>query len=146
MSSFVRRVATSGLAAGTAAALTASIAARREGSSYPSALNATSHIVWGEQAARRSEWSMQYTAVGALLHYGSAVFWAGLHELLPGPAPVRALATAATAYAVDYHVVPARLTPGWEKRMSDRALGAVYAAFALGLLLASCASPDQDGA
>jgi len=145
MSSFVQRAATSGLVAGTAAAITASIAARREGSPYPSALNATSHIAWGDEAARQDAWTAKYTGLGALLHFGSSVFWAALYELLPGPAPVRALTTAATAYAVDYHVVPSRLTPGWEKRMSDRGLGAVYVALALGLLLGSTLKTFQPG-
>ena len=137
MSSFVQRTLVSGLVAGTTAALAASLAARRQGSSYPSALNATSHIAWGGEAARQDAWTAKYTGLGAFLHFGSAVFWAALYEVLPGPAPVRAVATAATAYAVDYHVVPPRLTPGWEKRMSGGALGAVYVALALGLLLGS---------
>jgi hypothetical protein len=39
-------------------------------------------------------------------------------------------ATATLAYAVDYHVVPKRLTPGFEAHLSGRSMFYVYAAFA----------------
>ena len=39
------------------------------------------------------------------------------------------------AYVVDYHVVPRRLTPGFELRVPRRALAAVYGALAVGLAL-----------
>ncbi len=78
----------------------------------------------------------------------AAMFWAALYSLLHGhradaKTPLRAVAggvaTSAVAYAVDYHVVPSRLTPGWEHRMAPRSLAATYgslaAGFALGALL-----------
>ena len=143
MSTFLRGVLVSGTVAGTAAAIAVSLAGRREAGALAAPLNATSHIVWGNEAAQRDEWSAKYTGIGAALHYASAVFWAALYELLPGPAPARALATAATAYIVDYHVVPRRLTPGWEKRISGRALAATYGALAVGLLLSSLIEPRR---
>jgi hypothetical protein len=42
---------------------------------------------------------------------------------------------AAAAYVTDYHVVPKRLTPGWELRISPRSLLATYAVLALALPL-----------
>jgi hypothetical protein len=39
----------------------------------------------------------------------------------------------ALAYLTDYHVVPKRLTPGFELRLPGGALAAAYAALALGL-------------
>lgn len=133
MSSFLGRVVLSGAFAGTAAAIAVSLAGRRETGSYPAPLNATSHIVWGDSAARHDELSAKYTGTGTLLHYGAALFWAALHEALPGRAPARAAITALTAYVVDYHVVPRRLTPGFELRVSPGALAMVYGALALGL-------------
>lgn len=40
---------------------------------------------------------------------------------------------AALAYLVDYHLVPKRLTPGWEERVSDRSLAAIFGAMAVSL-------------
>jgi hypothetical protein len=135
--SFLARVLVSGTLAGVAAAVAAAVAGRRQAGSYAAPLNATSHIVWGDRAARRDAVSAKYTGIGAALHYGAALFWAALYELLPGRAPVRAAAVAASAYVVDYHVVPRRLTPGFEMRVSPAALAAVYGALALGLWASS---------
>lgn len=137
MSAFAHRVVVSGVLAGTTAAIAASLAGRWQSRSYAAPLNATSHIVWGDEAARHDEASAKYTGTGALLHYGAALFWAALHEAMPGPAALRAAATAATAYVVDYHVVPRRLTPGFEMRVSPGALAAVYGALAIGFLTGS---------
>jgi hypothetical protein len=43
---------------------------------------------------------------------------------------------------VDYHVVPRRLTPGFEMRVSKSALALVYAALALGLWASSSLRRD----
>lgn len=143
MGTFVERVLTCGAFAGTAAALAASFAGRRETGSYAAPLNATSHIVWGDAAALRDDVTSQYTATGAALHFGASFFWAVLHELLPGHAAVRAPLTALTAYVVDYHVVPRRLTPGFELRISPSALAGVYAALAAGLFAGSLVSEPR---
>jgi hypothetical protein len=37
------------------------------------------------------------------------------------------------AYVTDYYVVPDRLTPGFEKRLSNKSLTAIYCALAVGL-------------
>ncbi len=51
------------------------------------------------------------------------------------------------AYVTDYKLVPARLTPGFEKRLSNRSLLGIYAALALGLglggLLSEAPQPPQ---
>ena len=140
--SFLARVLISGALAGTAAGIAVSLAGRREAGAYSAPLNATSHIVWGDAAARRNEISAKYTGTGTLLHYGAALFWAALYELLPGRAPLRAAITTATAYVVDYHVVPRRLTPGFEMRVSKGALALVYGALALGLWAGSSLRRD----
>ncbi|RYG47479.1 hypothetical protein EON79_07220 [bacterium] len=127
-------------AAATTAAITAM--AKRETGKSAAGLNSVSHIVWGDEAAEQNEVSAQYTLVGAALNAGATVGWALVQEVLLGEwarrgNPVRALvagtATSAFAYVVDYHVVPPRLTPGVEKRLSKPARAAMYAVLALSL-------------
>jgi hypothetical protein len=40
---------------------------------------------------------------------------------------------AAAAYIIDYHLIPKRFTPGFEKRVSGKSLTAIFAALAVGL-------------
>jgi hypothetical protein len=51
--------------------------------------------------------------------------------------PAAAIAGAATAYAIDYHLVPERLKPGIEKRMGPAGLFLAYAAMAATFALSS---------
>lgn len=142
-SQFVKDAAVSGALAATALALAAAFAGRRSTGSYAAAANATSHIVWGTKALRRNAVTWKYTGTGLLANLGGALFWSILYEALRARrrprTPSRALAdgaaVAATAYLVDYHVVPQRFTPGFEHRLPGRALPGLYAAFALGLAL-----------
>ncbi len=48
---------------------------------------------------------------------------------------IAGVATAGIAYVVDFYVVPKRLTPGFEKRLSNRSLLGIYAALAAGLMI-----------
>lgn len=137
------RALVSGTIAATTTALAAAYAGRRETGSYAAPLNATSHILWGDGAALRNRPTLKYTATGVLLTHGAALFWATLYEKIFGRsasatrAPAMALAGAALvsagAYLTDYHLMPKRLTPGYEKRVSGRALTGIFAALALGL-------------
>ena len=144
MTSYVERTVTSGVLGAAAAGVAAAVAGRRQTGSYAAPLNATSHIVWGNDAARRSGVSAKHTGVGVLLHLGASLFWSAIYHALPGPSAVRAPAVAGLAYVVDYHVVPQRLTPGFEMRISTGALAAVYAALALGFLCSARATGDTD--
>jgi hypothetical protein len=136
------RALVSGTLAAAAVTLVASVASRRATGSAASALNATSHFLWGDRAARRHSYSIKYTGVGFAANYGASVFWALLYEALgsgrrrsAGRALCDGALTSAVAYVVDYHVVPRRLTPGFELRIPGRALAAVYGALAVGLAL-----------
>ncbi|MCC8405264.1 hypothetical protein LJ655_25920 [Paraburkholderia sp. MMS20-SJTN17] len=63
-----------------------------------------------------------------------------LVERIAGAGPQRrpaAAATAMTAYVVDYKVVPARLTPGFEAHLSQRSRRALYVALGYGLVAAA---------
>ena len=113
-----------------------------ENGSPAAPVNAISHIVWGETAALRDGVSAKYTASGAVLNSAAMLPWAALHHLLfqphtrrarPAEALARGAVTASIAYVVDYYVVPSRLTPGFEKRLSNVSLFAIYAALACAL-------------
>jgi hypothetical protein len=60
----LRGALVSGTLAAAAVTLAASFAARRATGSAASALNATSHFLWGERAARKEGYSLKYTATG----------------------------------------------------------------------------------
>ena len=130
----------SGTLAAAAVTLVASWASRRATGSYASALNATSHFLWGDRARMRNAYSMKYTGVGFAANYGASIFWALLYEVLGKKRSARralrdGAITSAIAYVVDYHLVPKRLTPGFELRLPNRALAGIYAALAVGLAL-----------
>jgi hypothetical protein len=134
------------LTAGTTAATTAAIAASGaiELRNAAAPLNAVSHILWGDGAARQNDTSARYTALGTAINAAAMASWCVLHHVVFRPdrrraglaqSLARGAATAAAAYVVDYYVVPRRLTPGFEKRLSGRSIFAVYAALALGLVV-----------
>ena len=136
----IRSALVSGTLAAVAVTLVASFAARRATGSAAAALNATSHFLWGDRAGREDAYSLKYTATGFAANYGASVFWALFYEALGRGKPrsrPRALLdgvmVSAAAYVTDYHLVPKRLTPGFELRIPRTALALVYAALALGL-------------
>ena len=104
-------------------------------------VNAISHIAWGEDAFDESEPSLKYTATGLALNTAATISWAAVFEILWRRTGRRDAATAlacgaavsSLAYAVDYHVVPPRLTPGFETHLSGKSLSVVYAVLALSL-------------
>lgn len=119
---------------------------RAENGTPWASVNAPSHWVWGNPALREDERSLRYTALGLVIHHASAGFWGMLHEKLlcsDGAAKVdaRLLATAAlttsVAAWVDLRLVPHRLTPGFQRRLSPFSLLAVYALFGVGLAAGS---------
>jgi RsiW-degrading membrane proteinase PrsW (M82 family) len=133
-----------GVAAGVTTGLSVAIAGRQEAGSAVAPINATSHIAWGDRAGRVEAVDARHTLVGAALNVGACVFWATFFERWFGRAASRGevgkamlggAAVAATAYVTDYHVVPKRVTPGWELRISPRAIAATYVVFALTLPL-----------
>lgn len=140
------------LAAGGAAGLLSAAAlawrGRRDAHSAVAPLNATSHIVWGEEALHADRPTLRHTLTGSLLHAGSALMWGLLfdrllHRLRPprqAPAVVRsAVEATAAAAVVDLLLLPRRLTPGFERRLSGRSLALVYAALAAGMVAGTMA-------
>jgi hypothetical protein len=134
------------LVTGTVAAVgtTLAIAAcgRVENRNAKAPINAISHIAWGDQAARRNAASWKYTGTGLGLNALAVGSWAVLYEMMFGAKTNRGNATAslaggaavsALAYVVDYYVVPKRLTPGFELRLSNKSLFSIYATLAASL-------------
>ena len=138
------RAAASGTLASVLSAAALVYGGRADTGSPWAALNAPSHWFWGREALRRDGASWRHTAIGALTHHASSVFWAVGYEWLrarqkrPHAAGAIASAAAVTALAavVDLKVVPERLTPGFERRLSRRNLAWTYVSFGAGLALA----------
>jgi hypothetical protein len=134
----MRRALLSGSVASVACTLVASVLARSRTRSLASASNATSHWIWGEPAKWRRRPDMRHTAVGYAIHHASAIFWAVIYERWRAarntpPPLVAAGAISTLAYVVDYHVVPPRLTPGFDRHLTKRGMLLAYGAFAAGL-------------
>ena len=107
-------------------------------------INAISHVVWGDRDSPRAELSWHDTAVGLAVNQAACSFWAWLHlALLPrGQRSLTRVVTQAgaislLAYVTDYHVVPRRFTPGFEKVLPRTAFLPIYAAIAAGLAVGS---------
>ena len=140
----LRSATRSGAIAAGATAACVAVAGARDSGNAVAPLNATSHIAWGETAADVEHIDAKHTLTGIALHAGACVFWATFYEKWFGRAADRGevgtallggAAVAVAAYVTDYHVVPQRLTPGWEARISNRSLAAVYTVLALSLPL-----------
>lgn len=110
---------------------------RARGESVAAPVNAESHVFWGDEASRHDDLSMRYTAVGAATHVGACLWWGGIYEAAMGD-PLHssddadwrgAAATALGAYVLDYHLLPRRFTPGFEKRYSAGDMLAFFATF-----------------
>jgi hypothetical protein len=132
----------SGTLAGIASAAAATLGGRATGQAPAAALNAVSHVLWGDRAARQDAASRRYTLTGFVINQAASLFWAAGYATLrrytprgPAGALLSGAAVAGLAYLVDYHLVPRRLTPGYELRLRGPQLAAIYAAIALSLPL-----------
>lgn len=159
--SLLTRALASGTVSGLATSAVAALAGKRETASYAAPVNATSHILWGDEAARHDSASLKYTASGFLLNHMAAVMWAAVYEKWVAPAVSRwsatrpalaplaatagGLAVAAGAYVTDYYLVPRRFTPGYEKRLSGQSLACIYGALALGLAATTLLTDRRKG-
>ena len=145
---FTRDTLCTGAIATAATTLAASALGKLEDDNAIAPINSVSHIAWGDKAAAQEQASVKYTLTGGLLNSAAVISWAAVHTLLFGrrnrPSATEALVGGATvsalAYVTDYHVVPSRLTPGFEKRLSNRSLFAVYGCLAAALAMGALAS------
>jgi hypothetical protein len=138
---------------GLATAVTAALCGWRESNNAVAPLNAISHIVWGEEATAQEQVSAKYTATGLVLNISAMFGWAFVFAAIFGGRQKSNRAAVSLsggvlvsilAYIVDYHVVPKRLTPGIEARLSARSLLAVYSVLALSLGLGGLMTAPED--
>lgn len=137
-----RRALISGSIASLGSALALITLGKKEIDHPAAPMNGPSQWIWGKHAPYVNEFSLRYTIIGYLIHHAASIFWALWHQALCQKrqagnkklhAATTAIAITASAYAVDFHLIPKRLTPGFERRLSKRSLVLVYGVFALGL-------------
>ena len=142
----LRRALIRGSAGALASLVVLMVCSRRETGSSAAAVNAISHWYWGDAEARRDDVTASHTVLGAVTHHAASVFWAFVFEPLfrsrrVAPSLPRIVAESAVSSAlactVDYTITPKRFTPGYEMRLSQASLAAVYAGFAAGLAVGS---------
>jgi hypothetical protein len=138
-----QQVITDGLLAGLLSSAVLLWRSRADTGRPWSAVNAVSHWIWPREALRRNEPTLRHTVTGAVVHVASSVFWAAAYQWLrsrrlhhtPLNAAADAAAVTALAAVVDLAVVPKRLSPGFEQRLTRPSLGLVYAGFGVGLAI-----------
>ena len=109
-------------------------------------VNAISHMLFGDGPIVSKGPVPRFFVSGFLLNVAALAAWAlvaeGLYRLLgdrpgePFQATVVSVAVTLLAMVVDFHVVPKRLTPGFERVLSRRSLTTVYVLLACGFFLA----------
>jgi hypothetical protein len=135
-----RALVSAALASLTTVSLAAALS-RASGRHAAEAINAVGSHLAGAGAAHHGELSVRSTLPGVLINFGGCLFWAAVVETWVQEAPIRstpdALArgglAAALAYVVDYHALPRRLRPGYERKLSTPQLLQVYASLAAAL-------------
>lgn len=141
MNEILKRAIVRGTLTSIGVIATAALAGKRETGSFAAPLNATSHVLWGDKAAWQDRASLKYTLTGLAINHASSIFWATVYQKLFGGSGAHsrlrpllgAAAVSAGAYVLDYHLLPDRLTPGFEKRLSGKSLAMVFGVLALGL-------------
>ena len=141
---FERAIET-GTLAGLATTATLALLGRRQTGSAAAPINATSHVLWGDEAGTADAVDAKHTVPGVLINGGAGIFWALVRELLSDRLPrqnrTTAVATGAAvaglAYLVDYHLIPRRLTPGWELRLHRRSVALGFVALGAALAIAT---------
>jgi hypothetical protein len=120
------------------------IAGLRQAGSAVAPTNAVSHWLWGDESLHAQGPTLRHTLTGYITHHLASIFWAALYSRLVGhrasaknlpQALAGGLATSAVACLIDYQLVPKRLTPGFEHRLSTGAMVAAYGALAAGFAL-----------
>lgn len=116
---------------------------RAEARTAAGPLNAPSHWLWGREALRKDHVDWRHTAAGFAIHQASTLFWAAAYRFLrirhgdrPAGVLSDALVVTAAAALVELKLVPERLTPGFERRLTRPGLALVYLSFSAGLAVA----------
>lgn len=159
MNTGTQRTALRALLAGSCASLLSAaalaVAGRREAGSAAAPINAVSHWYWGREALHRQGGDVPHTVVGYATHHAASLFWAALLSAFLRSRPAMdtvprtvaaCFATSAIACVVDFQLTPQRLTPGYEHRLSRKALAVTYLLFGVGLALGSLVLGAGSGA
>ena len=133
LSTTLRHGTLSGSLASLLSAAALALCGRRETGSVFAAVNAVSHWLWGDQAARRDDASLRHTLVGYVIHHCSAMFWGVLFERYAARILDQRRVASTVACFTDYQLTPHRLQPGYEMRLSRPSLLLVDGAFGIGL-------------
>ena len=137
-----------------ATSVVAALLSRRAGAGAARPINASTHVAYGRQAERVDDVDLKHTALGFVINAGASVFWATIYEKMFGATAERgdiaqavfgAKAIADLAYLTDYHVMPKRLTPGWEAGVSDRSLLMIFNVLAASLPVRGLLKSRLDG-
>jgi hypothetical protein len=138
------RILSSGLKTGAALSLATTSAIMAAGSRETGApwspINAISHIVDGDDVSQPSDFSPRESMLGLGINTAVMAAWSLMYEgalalTRKKSSPWIAAAAAGAAYAVDYKLVPARFTPGIEKKLSRGSIVGIYAILAATLAL-----------
>lgn len=127
-------------AASTATSIAGVVLSKRDTGRLAAGFDATSHIVWGDEAYEHEEIDFKHTLVGMGLNVGAMWAWAAVYQMLP-PAHrlagklLKGAAVSALAHVTDYYVVSKRFTPGFEKKLSPRSMAKMYGVLAVSLAL-----------
>lgn len=115
---------------------------RRDSASAIAPINAASHVAWGEEAGAVQTVTVRHTLPGLLINTGAGIWWALVLQKLFGRAVDRGglptalaagAATAGLAYLLDYRLLPRRLSPGWEQRLTPRSVLSTLGVMGMGL-------------
>lgn len=148
----VREGAVAGTVASVLSTAVLATAGARQAGSAVAPTNAVSHWLWGEESLHAQRPSLRHTLTGYVTHHLASIFWATLYSRLYGhrenaktvpQAVAGGIATSAVACLVDYQLVPKRLTPGFEHRLSTAAMVATFGALAAGFALGSLLVPGE---
>lgn len=135
-----------GAIAGIGTLATVALRGARDTGSALAPINATSHVIWGPAAGQVERPTLRHTLPGAVINLGSGLWWALVFQKLFGAATERrglpaallgGVATAGLAYLLDYRLLPRRLSPGWEQRITGRSLRLSLGVMGLAIGLAS---------
>lgn len=124
-----------GLLSAVTTSATAAMRGRKDTGSAIAPINATSHVIWGEEANKVERLTVRHTLPNVLINTKAALWWAIICEKFFGAsidrrgasaAMLAGAATAGVVYVLDYRFLPHRLTPGHEHRVSGRSLGVIF--------------------
>jgi hypothetical protein len=103
---FLLRASISGSLACFAAAAVLAVMANKEGRSAAQPLNATSHWLHGDRAAKVHRGDAKHTAVGLVTHQAAAILWGALFEKMretePSRTPQKIIRGAAIATSIEH--------------------------------------------